>query len=794
VEATSQINLTPMMRQWSELKAQAGNALLFFRLGDFYELFEDDAIRGAPILQVVLTSRGTRGANPNASPLCGVPIGNIDLYLSRALDHGLKVALAEQTEEPQPGKMLVRREIVQWFTPGIRLLKNEERSHYAAVVAGQLQNWSLAAADVGTGHLVLESGTSLESLQDLIERLPIEDLRAADLDMFNARVKFRESISLLSGSNAEETIQKALGLSHFSDSPTKTKLETQVLATLLQVLKDAHPKDSLRFVRPRSQPEHVWMSAATRRNLYLMEPQDKSLFDFLDKTQTAVGRRELKQILSSPTRDAEALRSRQNLLAYFRSNSQLRRIFRSRISGIHDLYRLLRKRRGPLELYQIANALSLGVASALTLQNEHPDIEAFRERSHSLSSLAEELERSLQVSEDSEIGWIKPRVSPTLDELRDLKQNSQKLLADLEDRLRGETRVNSLKIKFHQVFGYVAEVTALHKDKIPSSARRIQTLANSERFKTTELEQLEEKILSLDGRIREAERAEISRLYLIVEASEQMILDWADHLAHLDCFQALAEISELYHWCRPETLVEGSPRLEIKDGTHPLSLGTFVPLDVKLSADETQVMLLTGPNMSGKSTVLRLAATIALLHQIGSDVPATAARLSLFDRIVCRMGAQDDLNAGQSTFFVEMREVATMLHGATAKSLLLFDEIGRGTSTFDGMSLAWAITEEVHNIGSLCFMATHYLELSELQKTLARLKSFHLGVQEIEGRLIFTRTLLDGPASRSYGIQVARLAEVSPSILCRAEEKLRELERKRAKTVPIFELVTENSL
>lgn len=790
MDAGSQ-NLTPMMRQWTELKAQAGSALLFFRLGDFYELFEDDAIRAAPVLQVVLTSRNNRGTQTNSSPLCGVPVGNIETYLGRALDHGFKVALAEQTEEPQPGKVLVRREIVQWFTPGIRLLRTDERPHYAAVVLGSLASWSLAAADVGTGHLILESGSSSESLQDLIDRLPIEDLRIPSLQTFDLRSKFREEIAVVSSEESERLIQNALGLSSAADTPTQSKLESQALGTLLKLLNHYHPKDLLRFLRPRTQPKSVWMSAATRRNLYLFDPADKCVFSVLDKTQTAMGRRELKQVLGSPTRDAELIRSRQDLVRYFKSQTQLRKIFRSRISGIHDVYRLLRKRRGPLELYQISNALSLGVTSTLILKNEHSSISSFQSRSNALMPLAQELERSLQISDEADVGWIRPQVSPTLDGLRELKQNSQKLLADLEERLRVETRVATLKIKFHQVFGYVGEVTAAHKDKLPAGARRIQTLANAERFKTEELEVLEEKILSLDGRIREAERAEISRLYDLVESAERSILDWADDLAHLDCFQSLAEVSDLYQWTRPETAPSGDFLLKIREAIHPLGQRAFVPIDIELHSESQQVMLLTGPNMSGKSTVLRLAATLALLHQIGSDVPASAARLSLFDRIVCRMGAHDDLAAGQSTFFVEMREVASMLHGATDQSLLIFDEIGRGTSTYDGMSLAWAITEEVHELKALCFMATHYLELSELEKSLTRLRSFHLGVEDIEGRLVFTRKLTPGPASRSYGIQVAKLADISPRILTRAQNKLHELEKKRTKALPLFELMSE---
>ncbi len=781
--------LTPMMKQWSELKAQAGSALLFFRLGDFYELFEDDAVKAAPILQVVLTARNNKGSGPS-SPLCGVPVGNIEIYLNRALDAGLKVALVEQTEEPQPGRSLVRREIVQWFTPGIRLLKIEDRPHYCGLVAGTFDQWSLAAADVGTGHIVLESGTGAESLQDLIDRLPIEDLRFDKLNSDSLRVKYSEKTNLLLQEEAESHIVQAFGIANIDDSPAQSKLETLVLGSLLKILADAHPRDRLRYSRPKLLPSHVWMSAATRKNLYLFEPSDKCLFALMDKTQTALGRRELKTTLANPTQDRDEIQLRQSLVKKFKENSGMRKLFRSKISGIHDLHRLMRKRRGPQELYHIAQSLKFGFSASLCLERGHPDIDEFQNCSDDLRPLIEELEKSLRSSEDSELGWIQPGVNSTLDDLRNLKQNSETLLSSLEEKLRSETKANNLKIKFHQVFGYVIELTTSQKDKVPHGAKRIQTLANAERYKTPELEALEEKVLSLDSRIREAERSEILRLYSLIESREQALLNWAEALARLDCFQSMAEVSDIYQWVSPVTETESKTQiLHIKDGFHPLSQGAFVPQTFELKQSSCQVMLLTGPNMSGKSTLLRLAALVALLHQIGSDVPARSARLSFFDRIVCRMGAQDDMTTGQSTFFVEMREVASMLHGATDRSLLIFDEIGRGTSTYDGMSLAWAITEEVHEFSALCFMATHYLELAELEKSLPHLKSYHLGVEEIQGRLIFTRTLKEGPASRSYGIQVAKLAEISPRILSRADSKLKELEKKRSRAVPLFELM-----
>jgi DNA mismatch repair protein MutS len=769
-----------MMRQWSELKAISKGALLFFRLGDFYELFDEDAVLAAPLLGVTLTSRNKNSENSTA--LCGVPVATIETYLTKALDAGLKIALAEQTEEPKPGKNLVKREIVQWFTPGIRFVSTDERPHYAAVISGQPNAWILAAADVSTGHFVFESAISDERVSELIEQLPIEDLRYESVD-----------IQLTNSQDAEQLLKNGFGISDLSELPAKTKAEIQTLGTLIHLLNECHPREKLRFLVPRANQDAVWVSAATRKNLHLLEPTEKSLFEFLNKTQTAMGRRELKFLIATPTQNRELLKSRQQIVQAFKKHSSQRKDFRSYLSGVLDLHRLMRRMKDAENLFSLSRTLNKSFEAGASLHFEAPLVNQFKLCLEKLSSLTDILWQSLCKPETSDPsgGWIAPGINPSLDELRSLKQNANQVLLQMEEALRAETKVNGLKIKFHQVFGYIAEVTAMHKEKIPARAKRIQTLANAERFKTEELISLEEKLLSLDLRIQEAEKSEIDRLLNLAKNHETAILHLAECLGKLDCFQSLAEISEIHRWNTPTT-VEGSAQLELEGARHPLSITAFVPLSFKLSADAEQILLLTGPNMSGKSTLLRVAALCALLHQIGSDVPAEVARLSLFDRIVCRMGAQDDLTSGQSTFFVEMREVASMLRGATEKSLLIFDEIGRGTSTYDGMSLAWALTEEVHLKKCLSLIATHYLELAELEKTLTRIQSYHLGVEEIEHKLIFTRELRKGPASRSYGIQVARLADIPSRVLIRAEEKLRELERKSQRVQnrpgPLFEM------
>lgn len=775
---------TPMMRQWSALKALAGDSLLFFRLGDFYELFDSDARTAAPLLGIVLTSRNSK--SPDATPLCGIPIHQFENYVGTLLDAGHSIALAEQTEAAAPGKALVRREIVQWLTPGIRFLPNDSRPHFAGCLISDQKKWSLAAADVATGQIVCVEGFGLDDLQETLDRFPVEDLRYFTDLPEGIRVKFSQPIQFtLTVDEISQIILNRLNLTSLEDAPTKSALGQKALGTLLKLLDDAHPRERLTYFSRLQDPTSVTLSAATRRNLHLFEPIEKNFFCLFDRTKTAFGRRELKEILSNPTQDIHLISSRQKVISFFKSNSFIRKKFRERLGESLDLHRLLRRSDSPRELIKLSDSLlSLSEASQL-ITDDRPELERFRNLANQLRPLIDQLHSSVQMSESEESGWIQKGVLPDLDQLRDLEANQNRLLSDLEESLRSETKISSLKIKFHQILGYVIETTAIHKEKIPPRARRVQSLANAERFKTTELESLEEKILSLATRIREAERAEIDRLSALVREQSSTILAFVASAATLDALQSLAEVSVELDWTTPESVHDGVCA-EIEMATHPMISG-FVPLSVRLNAAHLQVMLLTGPNMAGKSTLLRLISLIALLHQIGSDVPAKMARISIFDRIMCRMGAQDDLLSGQSTFFVEMKEVAQMLTGATERSLLLFDEIGRGTSTYDGMSLAWAIAEEVHRSHSLSLIATHYLELAELEKTCPRLKTFHLGVDERSGKLVFTRKLVAGAASRSYGIQVARLAHLSERILKRAEQKLGVLERKRTQGLPLFD-------
>lgn len=784
---------TPMMKQWSELKAQAGSALLFFRLGDFYELFGEDATQAAPVLGVTLTSRNSK--SPDALPLCGVPVANVEPYIAKALNHGFRIALAEQVEEPQKGKTLVRREIVQYFSPGIRLLQNEQDPHYLGVAFGSERSWVLAAADVATGHVLLERGTSVEQLRELLLLLPVEDLRLLSHSHFLSEFSEAEIVSPVSAEESENFIRDGLSVSSLQDLDFQSRDEKIVLGLLLKILQDAHPRDELRFLPPRRHSSEVWMTAATKKNLYLFEPHQQSLFHFMDQTMTALGRRELRFLLNAPTQDAATIQRRQELIRVFGENPILRQRFRFALKNVLDLHRLLRRRRGPFELFQLCSSLH-GVEQAAEVlkakETAHPQVASWLRSVSELHELSWRLRRTLRPSDNPHRGWVQEGVSKELDELQTGQRNSTRLLSELEENLRKEFGISSLKIKFHQVLGYVIEVTNTHKDKIPTNARSLQILANVVRFKTEKLEELEEKILSLQTRLKEAEDAFINQLYEDVFRHRPLILQMAEELGSLDAFQALAEVSAQNNWTTP-TLATDTQVLKFRKASHPLSSKAFVPLDLELDSENLQVLLLTGPNMSGKSTLLRLAATIAYLHQIGSDVPAASAHLSIFDRIVCRMGATDDLQSGQSTFFVEMREVSAMLHGASERSLLIFDEIGRGTSTFDGMSLAWAITEDVHQRQSLCLMATHYLELAELERNLSRLKSFHLGIREKDGQLIFTRQLLAGPASRSYGIEVAKLAHLPLTIVERARMKLKDFETRRRPMGPLFDATTNTS-
>jgi len=783
---TGEARKTPMMQQWEELKASAPQSLLFFRLGDFFELFGEDAVKAAPVMQVVLTSRGSK--SEDNTPLCGVPAHNFEIYLHRLLDHGFSVALAEQTEEAKPGKNLVRREIVQHFTPGMRLLEQTLDAHYTAVVASKSGRWILAAADVATGDLHISSGTDEEELAALALQLPVQDLRVAQGQSFDIPISYQATCQLIREAEAQELILSRLQLADWRDSPVSLSFDTQVLATLLKILDEAHPNHQLIYQRPSSHEQSVWLSASTQRHLNLFEPKENSLFSFLDRCHTSMGRRQLKLFLTQPTQDLERIKERQSFIHELKSQSFIRKQLQKKLSGILDIHRLFRRKQQPGILTSFRDSLDGGLRIFESLKPKHSYFQKLKSQCDGLLDFMQELDRCIQVSKDSEVGWIKKGVNSELDELRNLERDADKKLSQLEERLREEFSIPVLKIRFHQVFGFIAEVTATHKSKVPTHIKIIQTLANAIRFKTPEIEELEQKLLSLKSRIKEAEQAQIDILFEKLNIHRNLISEWADQIGIVDALTSLAEVSTNYGWSQPRTSRAKDQRIILSEATHPLVKDNFVPLSFKLMNENNFIMLLSGPNMAGKSTLLRVAALCALLHQMGSDVPAKDAELSIFDSILCRMGAMDDLGQGKSTFFVEMREVATMLQSATSNSLLLFDELGRGTSTYDGMSLAWAIIEEVHQIRSLSIVATHYLELATLERKLSGLKNFHVGVKELEGRLIFTRRLEEGPASQSYGIQVARLANIADPILQRAEAKLREFEKRRSAPTPLFEL------
>lgn len=785
--------MTPMMQQWSQLKAQAGDSLLFFRLGDFYELFNEDAEKAAPIMGVTLTSRNSK---TESQPLCGVPIANFEIYLQKLLNSGLSVALAEQTEEASAGKKLVKREIVRYFTPGIRFLESDDASHYCALVAGKPNQWVLAAADVATGELVLESGQDADVLQELIDHLPVEDLRITDSKFDELKAGFKRDARLLSESEASKAVLKSLQLLDNADSPAETKLQTQCLGSLLDLLQELQPCESLDFQRPQKNKDSLWLNTSTSKNLNLFEPIQDSIFESMNFTKTAMGKRFFRHLLSHPTKNSEEINQRQKTIAFLKKESQIRKSLRQQMSKIQDIHRLLRRRSSPEQIYQLFLSLKSGIEISTHFQESlfskaPPVFDEFKDKSRSLEGFITKLEQSLQDGRQNEHDWIKSGVNSELDELRKLRKESSALLADLETKLRKQFDISNLKIKFHQVFGYVAEVGNTHKNKLSKELNIVQNLANSTRFKTEELKSLEEKLLSLDSRLNKAQEAELQKLYQSQNDFQKTILEWVEVTSKLDCFQSMAECSHQYSWTTPQ--LSRHRNLKLSSAFHPLTQDHFVPVSLDLSQENCRCMLLSGPNMAGKSTVMRLAALCAILHQVGSDVPAKEALLPVFDRIMCRMGAQDNLIDGKSTFFVEMKEVSSMLTGATRDSLLLFDELGRGTSTYDGMSLAWAITESIHELGCLSIVATHYLELSQLEKSLSQLKNFHVGVKEVDGRLIFTRKLEKGPASQSYGIQVARLADLDAKILQRAEKKLADFEKKRTKPKPLFELVQNHA-
>ncbi len=788
--------LTPMMRQYQGMKKSLpADVLLLFRLGDFYELFFEDAKTAAKVLGLTLTKR-------NGVPMCGVPHHAAEGYLSKLVQHGHRVAVAEQTTEPTPGK-LVERKLIQVVSAGtidnLRLL-DATRPNYLAAVARAGKVLGLAYADLSTGEFKAAEFATEGALLDELARIEpaetlIPDEGAGLPEVPNAQPA--DGYAFLPD-HAHEALVAHFGV-HSLDGFGCGGLTAAIGAAgaILHYLRHQMHRsvDHLRHLRPYAPDGHVLIDAASQANLELVASKSgkrHTVLHAIDRTGTPMGARLLRQWLLHPLRDLGQLEARQQAVAAFLAEPWSLAKTRETLGGIHDIQRTLgRLSQGSgnaRELRGLAASLApipelRDLVGPLHATGNAPLLESLAARLGDDSALARRILDAL-VDEPpvsvKEGGLFRPGFLSRLDELRLAAADGRKWIADLQQREIDRTGIKSLKIRYNNVFGYYIEVTKANLPAVPDDYIRRQTTVGGERFVTPELKEMEEKVLGADERAMAMEYEAFVALRDEVLEHLDALQETAEALAAIDALAGLAETARLFNYTRPR--LDGSGRIRIRDGRHPVLDQTlvqekFVPNDTLVDNDSQRLLVITGPNMAGKSTYIRQVALLVLLAQTGSFVPAAEAEIGLVDRIFTRVGASDDLARGQSTFMVEMNETALIVNNATDRSLVILDEIGRGTSTFDGLSIAWAVAEHLHDaIKARTLFATHYHELTALARSRPGVRNYNIAVREWNDRIIFLRRIVEGAADRSYGIQVARLAGLPRPIIDRAKAILNHLE------------------
>jgi len=801
---------TPMMRQYLEIKSRYPDAILFFRLGDFYEMFMDDAVTAAKVLDITLTSRNKGSADE--IPLCGVPHHSCQPYIAKLVEHGHKVAICEQVEDPRQAKGIVQRDVVRVVTPGLVIdpetLQPKENNFLMALACGNGRH-GVALVDITTGEFrVTETPgsedvrTEIASAQPKEVLIPDSEAGALLVDTLGYSLAGRsvnrlpEHVFELDRARGEITsFFGVANLDPFGCSALPAAIAAAGAA--LHYLRETQmgATEQIRSLTTYSSSEHLALDEATRRNLELnANLQDGkrkgSLLGVLDRTVTAMGGRLLRRWLNYPLVDVAAIQDRHAAVEELLADSFLRADLREALDGVYDLERLVTR-----AIMGTANARDL-VTLRLSLERlpaiidrmaalQAPLLAAMHDRLDPVDDVAALVDAALVDDPPVALrdgGLIRDGFHAELDELRTISREGKGWIARLEGDERQRTGIASLKVRYNKVFGYYIEVTRTHLDKVPEDYERKQTLANAERYITPTLKEYEAKVLGAEERLVSLEYEVFVGVRQQVAACGARIQETARQLARLDVLQGLAELAHDRRYVRPE--IAADELLSIEEGRHPviesMNLGErFVPNDVLLDNRENQLLIITGPNMAGKSTFMRQVALITLMAQMGSFVPAKRARIGVVDRIFTRVGASDNLARGLSTFMVEMNETANILHHATPRSLVILDEIGRGTSTFDGVSIAWAVAEYLHDhapVAAKTLFATHYHELAELGMTRERIKNFNVAVREWNDQVVFLRRIVPGPASHSYGIQVARLAGLPGPVIERAKEVLRNLE------------------
>lgn len=802
--AAKKIAETPLMKQYNSIKAKYPNALLLFRVGDFYETFSDDAIKTAKILGIVLTKR----ANGSASSveLAGFPHHALDTYLPKLVKAGQRVAICDQLEDPKTTKTIVKRGVTELVTPGVSYNDNvleHKTNNFLASVDFNAKLSGVSFLDISTGEFYVAQGSvayvdkllqGFKPNEVILQRNKLSDFRKTFGDKFFTTT-FDDWVFTSDFANE-------LLLKHFNTASFKgfgvDHLPQGIIAAgaVLHYLNETqhHKLGHVNKLARIDEEHYVWLDRFTIRNLELLHSSNenaKTLLNIIDKTVSPMGSRLLKHWMVLPLKDKQPIEERHQVVAFFAKNSALRDKLIKEVDSLGDLERLVSKvatgKVNPREVLQLKRALYHIEEIQQLLQNtDNSQLQKMAEQLNFCGHIRQKIENELQVDAPVLIakgGVIKEGVSQELDALRNISVSSKDILKEIQHRESQQTGISSLKIGYNNVFGYYLEVTNAHKDKVPEEWNRKQTLTGSERYITEELKELEAKILGAEDKIQLLEQELYVNLILSLSDYIVPIQTNAAVSARLDVLLSFAAFAIAYNYVQPE--INNSYVIDIKDGRHPvieqqLEPGeTYVANDVYLDTEKQQIIILTGPNMSGKSALLRQTALIVLLAQMGSFVPATKAKIGLVDKLFTRVGASDNISSGESTFMVEMNETASILNNISNRSLILLDEIGRGTSTYDGISIAWAIAEYLHEhpaFRAKVLFATHYHELNEMAKRFKRIKNYHISVKEIQNKVLFLRKLTEGGSEHSFGIHVAKMAGIPQVIVERSTQMLAQLE------------------
>lgn len=795
---------TPLMKQYNAIKAKYPDACLLFRVGDFYETFGEDAIRAAGILGIVLTKRGNGSETETA--LAGFPHHSLNTYLPKLVKAGLRVAICDQLEDPKMTKTIVKRGVTELVTPGVSMndevLHSKSNNFLASVYFGK-KTLGISFLDVSTGEFLTAQGNE-EYIDKLLQNFSPSEVLVQKNDKTAFRDTFGDDyhVFYLEDWVYKEDYAFENLTSHFGTNSLKgfgvEELQEGIIASgaVLYYLGETQHKrvQHITAIQRIAEDAYVWMDRFTIRNLELYHstnPNAVTLLDVIDRTLSPMGSRLLKRWLALPLKDANKVRARHEVVEYLTVNTDVLQKFQQQIKQISDLERLISKiatgKVSPREVIYLNDSLDAIVpVKNIALSSDNEALRAIGDSLHSCDLLREKIKATLNPDAPVAIAKgnaIAKGVHAELDELRAIAYSGKEFLEAIEKRESELTGITSLKISFNNVFGYYIEVRNTHKDKVPTEWIRKQTLVNAERYITEELKEYETKILGAEEKIHQIESQLFEQLVNWIATYIKPVQLNAGLIAQVDCLASFAQLALENKYVRPE--IDDSFELDIKEGRHPviekqLSVGTaYITNDVYLDREAQQIIMITGPNMSGKSAILRQTALIVLLAQMGSFVPAESVRMGVVDKIFTRVGASDNISMGESTFMVEMNETASILNNLSDRSLILLDEIGRGTSTYDGISIAWAIAEFLHEHPSQpkTLFATHYHELNEMQDIFDRIQNYNVSVKELKDTVLFIRKLVKGGSAHSFGIHVAKMAGMPQTVIQKAQKLLKKLEK-----------------